>query len=239
VKELVEREWVLGQDEWSETIESLLNGQDEITLEELLSAVPEAEEDPELLESLMTELSGLGISIIESEGDEERESEMETVADDELDLNSIPADDLLSVYLAEMSQEPLLTHAEEIELAQAIELGRQARRTLEQTDYTPQEYQRLQALVDAGQAAREHLGRANTRLVVSIAKRYRGFGIPFTDLIQDGNVGLMRAVDRYDHRTGNRFSTYATWWIRQAVTRSLANHGRIIRIPVHKGGRMR
>jgi RNA polymerase primary sigma factor len=138
-----------------------------------------------------------------------------------------------------MSREPLLTHDDEIKLARQIELGRQAEKTLEETDYTAAEYARLQARVEAGQAAREHLSRANTRLVVSIAKRYRGYGIPFTDLIQDGNVGLMRAVDRYDHRTGNRFSTYATWWIRQAVTRSLANQGRVIRIPVHMGGRMR
>lgn len=93
--------------------------------------------------------------------------------------------------------------------------------------------------VEAGQAAREQLGCANTRLVVSIAKRYRGLGVSFPDLIQNGNVGLMRAVDRYDPDTGNRFSTYATWWIRQAVTRGLANHGRIIRIPVHTGGQIR
>jgi RNA polymerase primary sigma factor len=94
-------------------------------------------------------------------------------------------------------------------------------------------------LVEAGQAARERMGRANTRLVVSIAKRYRGGSVPFTDLIQNGNVGLMRAVDRYDHRTGYRFATYATWWIRQSVVRSLANHGRVIRIPVHTGDRIR
>jgi RNA polymerase primary sigma factor len=143
------------------------------------------------------------------------------------------------VYLAEMSQVPLLSHDEEKKLARQIESGRQAERALESTDYTAQEHHRLTDLVEAGQIAREHLGRANTRLVVSIAKRYRGYGVPFTDLIQDGNVGLMRAVDRYDHRTGNRFSTYATWWIRQAVTRSLANQGRVIRIPVHMGGRMR
>jgi RNA polymerase primary sigma factor len=155
------------------------------------------------------------------------------------ETESIPPDDLLSLYLAEMAREPLLTHEEEIELARRIELGRLAERTIRETDYTAQEYERLHAQVKAGQAARERLGRANTRLVVSIAKRYRGRGIPFPDLIQNGNVGLMRAVDRYDHRTGNRFSTYATWWIRQAIARAVANHGRIIRIPVHTGARMR
>ncbi len=148
-------------------------------------------------------------------------------------------DDLLSVYLAEMSQEPLLTFEQEVDLARQIEKGHKAHETLQEADCTLDESQQLQDLVEKGQAAREHLSRANTRLVISIAKRYRGYGIPFSDLIQNGNVGLMRAVDRYNHRSGNRFSTYATWWIRQAVTRSLANQGRVIRIPVHMGSRMR
>ena len=90
-----------------------------------------------------------------------------------------------------------------------------------------------------GQAAREHLGRANTRLVVSIAKRYMNQGLPFPDLIQEGNVGLMRAVDKYDYKRGNRFSTYATWWIRQAITRALAQKTRTIRIPLHMTERIR
>jgi RNA polymerase primary sigma factor len=154
-------------------------------------------------------------------------------------LEDIQADNLLSIYLAEQAQEPLLTFDQEINLAQQIEKGRQAQKTLQENTHTPTEHKQLQTKVKAGQHARERLGRANTRLVVSIAKRYRGYGVPFTDLIQNGNVGLMRAVDRYDHRSGNRFSTYATWWIRQAVTRSLANQGRVIRIPVHMGGRIR
>jgi RNA polymerase primary sigma factor len=167
-----------------------------------------------------------------------------TKADEEAEtqgikLQDVPAEDLLDVYLAEVSQEPLLTPDQEVKLAQQIELGRQAQKALEETDYTPEEYERLEALIKVGEEARAHLCRANTRLVISIAKRYRGYGIPFTDLIQDGNVGLMRAVDRYDHRTGNRFSTYATWWIRQAVTRALSNHRRLIRIPVHTGSRIR
>jgi RNA polymerase primary sigma factor len=154
-------------------------------------------------------------------------------------VTEVEKQDLLDVYLAELAREPLLTHEEEVSLAQQIETGRQAERALEESDYTAEEFVRLEARVEAGQDARARLSRANTRLVVSIAKRYRGFGIPFIDLIQNGNVGLMRAVDRYDHRTGYRFSTYATWWIRQAVTRSLSNHGRVIRIPVHTGARIR
>jgi RNA polymerase primary sigma factor len=96
----------------------------------------------------------------------------------------------------------------------------------------------MTAQIELGDAARAHLIRANTRLVVSVAKKYRGRGLPFLDLIQEGNVGLIKAVEKYDYRRGNRFSTYATWWIRQAVTRALANHGRTIRIPAHLGGRI-
>jgi RNA polymerase primary sigma factor len=157
----------------------------------------------------------------------------------EIDLDYVDPDDLLDVYLTEMALEPLLTFEEEVKLAEQIRDGRQAQRSIRGADYTTEEYERLQTRVEAGQAARERLSRANTRLVVSIAKRYRGYGLPFVDLIQDGNEGLMRAVDRYDPRGGYRFSTYATWWIRQAVTRALSNHRRVIRIPVHVDEQMR
>jgi RNA polymerase primary sigma factor len=233
---------LMDHDQVLDALESLVGDRDYVTYGELLSLLPEAEEHIELLETVMEELQDMGVSVVSSsdldEEEEEAPSGRETVVPLG-DLEDVPADDLLSVYLTQMSREPLLTHEEEIELANQIELGRQAERAIEETDYTAKEYGRLQAQVEAGQAARERLGRANTRLVVSIAKRYRGYGVPFPDLIQNGNVGLMRAVDRYDPDTGNRFSTYATWWIRQAVTRSLANQGRTIRIPVHTGGRMR
>jgi RNA polymerase primary sigma factor len=232
-----EREFVWSQEELATVLENLVDGRDEITHNELLTILPEAEDNDELLEALVFDLAAMGVSVVD-EQEEDASRDTEPVSQT-ADLEAIRPDDLLSVYLAEMSQESLLSHGEEIELAQEIELGQQAQKALEETDYNNEEFERLRAQVEAGQAARERLGRANTRLVVSIAKRYRGYGIPFTDLIQDGNVGLMRAVDRYDHRTGNRFSTYATWWIRQAVTRSLANQGRVIRIPVHMGGRMR
>ncbi len=233
-------EWVLesvDREEWAEIVSNLVEGRDYITYDELLTLLPEVEERMDLLEALLDELANMGIAVLDPEEvDEPQENES---SNQPVDLDNIQPEDLLSVYLAEMSQEPLLTFDEEVTLAQQIEKGRQAQQALRTTDYTAEEYARLQAQVEAGQAARERLGRANTRLVVSIAKRYRGYGIPFPDLIQNGNVGLMRAVDRYNHRTGNRFSTYATWWIRQAVTRSLANQGRVIRIPVHMGGRMR
>lgn len=217
-------------------IENHINERNEISIDDLTVLLPEVETNPQRLESLFHNLSSVGVSVIAPDANAIGKSEPSRGT---TDLTEYEPDDLLSVYLAEMSQEPLLTHNDEVELAQQIELGKQAEEALEDTDYTAEEISRLQTQAEIGQAAREHLGRANTRLVVSIAKRYRGYGIPFPDLIQDGNVGLMRAVDRFDHRTGNRFSTYATWWIRQAVTRSLANQGRVIRIPVHMGGRMR
>jgi RNA polymerase primary sigma factor len=236
------KRWILAspdEEELAEIIANVVNGQAKITYAELLSLAPEIENEAESLASLLEHLDQLGISVVV--GDEEGEDEETQKSQESLlrDLASVPVEDLLDVYLAEVSQEQLLTHEEEIALAKQIEMGHLAQEALEETDYNAKEYRRLQALAEAGQAAREHLGSANTRLVISIAKRYRGYGIPFTDLIQDGNVGLMRAVDNYDHRTGNRFSTYATWWIRQAVTRSLSNHGRVIRIPVHTGDRIR
>ncbi len=124
----------------------------------------------------------------------------------------------LDLYLDEMSAEPLLTKQQEIELAQTIEAGVNSEDPL---------------IIEAGEAARDHLIRANTRLVVSIAKKFRNRGLPFLDLIQEGNLGLMRATEKYDHTLGYRFSTYATYWIFQAVQRAVTNKGRTIRLPVH------
>ena len=121
----------------------------------------------------------------------------------------------------------------------SIEARRETPEPLAAVDPESDLAERLRQIVADGQLAREHLGRANTRLVVSIAKRYMGQGLPFPDLIQEGNVGLMRAVDKYDYKRGNRFSTYATWWIRQAITRALAQKTRTIRIPLHMTERIR
>jgi RNA polymerase primary sigma factor len=236
------QEWTMvleNLDEWSEVLANIVSEQETISSEELVTLMPEIGENEELLEAIQEYLELSGVGVQNPENGNGNGAKARTPAEGARDVASIPTEDLLDVYLADVSQEQLLTHEDEIALAQQIEMGRLAEEALREGDYNNKEYRRLQALVEAGQAAREHLGSANTRLVISIAKRYRGYGIPFPDLIQDGNVGLMRAVDHYDHRTGNRFSTYATWWIRQAVTRSLANHGRVIRIPVHTGARMR
>ena len=156
------------------------------------------------------------------------------------DLSNVPIDDSVGLYFREMGQQQLLSAEEEVQLAKEIEAGRAAERHRYEVgpNLTLDEDDRLVIVEEIGEAARAHLIRANTRLVVSIAKKYRGRGLQFLDLIQEGNVGLMKAVEKYDYRRGNRFSTYATWWIRQAVTRALANHGRTIRIPAHLGGRI-
>lgn len=153
------------------------------------------------------------------------------------DLSTVPIDDSVGLYFREMGQQNLLSADEEVDLAMKIEAGRFYEQK-DMAEFSFFEKSDSQRVLDMGNAARAHLIRANTRLVVSIAKKYRGRGLQFLDLIQEGNVGLMKAVEKYDYRRGNRFSTYATWWIRQAVTRALANHGRTIRIPAHLGGRI-
>ena len=149
--------------------------------------------------------------------------------------------DPVGLYLREMSRVPLLDTEQEVALAKAIEKGNKASRKLVKLNgSTPKEEKIvLQQLIEDGTLARDHLIQANTRLVVSIAKKYLGRGVPFLDLIQEGNLGLMKAVNKYDYRRGFRFSTYATWWIRQTITRSIADQGRTIRVPVHMIDRIR
>jgi RNA polymerase primary sigma factor len=141
--------------------------------------------------------------------------------------------DAIQAYMTEIGRVPLLTFAEEVELAERIARGVAASQRLQREQLTPQLQAALQADVDRGQAARQHLTQANLRLVVSIAKKYVGRGLALMDLVQEGNIGLMRAVEKFDRTRGNRFSTYATWWIRQAVSRALAERSRTIRLPVH------
>ncbi len=163
-----------------------------------------------------------------------------SAGDAQFDLSEISSDDTISLYLKEMARVPLLTADEEVSLSRAYEQGQFAMQALEKgTDLTEDDKDRLAILVEEGEEARAHLIRANTRLVVSIAKRYLGQGVPFLDLIQEGNLGLIKAVEKFDYHRGHRFSTYATWWIRQAITRALADQGRVIRLPVHLSDRIR
>jgi RNA polymerase primary sigma factor len=142
-------------------------------------------------------------------------------------------DDVLRMYLREAAQIPLLTAAEEVELARRIELCRRAYQELGRGSVTAARERELRHIIREGEIAREHLIRANARLVVSVAKRYVGRGLPFTDLIQEGNIGLMRAIRNFDYKRGFKFSTYATWWIRQAISRAMADQSRTIRLPAY------
>jgi RNA polymerase nonessential primary-like sigma factor len=153
--------------------------------------------------------------------------------DGDLDAQS-PAADLVRVYLNGIGKTALLNAADEVELAKRIEAGLYAKHLLETRKRLGENRKRdLAAVVRDGEAARSHLLEANLRLVVSLAKRYTGRGMPLLDLIQEGNLGLIRAMEKFDYAKGFKFSTYATWWIRQAITRGMADQSRTIRLPVH------
>ena len=162
------------------------------------------------------------------DGDPEHESE------DTVDLKGEAGFNSVALYLQEISRTPLLTAADEVRLAMAMEQGHYASaRLAANPDLAPAERARLRGDIARGEAARWRLTEANLRLVVSVAKKYVGRGMPLLDLIQEGNFGLMRAVEKFDYHRGYKFSTYATWWVRQAVTRAIADQARTIRLPVH------
>jgi RNA polymerase primary sigma factor len=141
-------------------------------------------------------------------------------------------EDSVAVYLRDIGAIPLLSAAEEVELAKRIEAGKRAAKDLELAS-SEGERALLSAEAESGERARRRMIESNLRLVVSIARRYSGRGMPLSDLIEEGNLGLMRATEKFDYHKGYRFSTYATWWIRQAVTRALASQSRVVRLPVH------
>ena len=239
-----------------EVITTLLNDGLELgylTYDQILETLPDIEDNLPLLESLLEEAQAVGVTVYETEEDALAGTREEAAPQPDarayysrphaaplFDLSNVPIDDSVGLYFREMGQQGLLSATEEVDLAMEIEAGQEAEERIEiKTAEMPlDDLDKLMVTRDVGDAARALLIRANTRLVVSIAKKYRGRGLQFLDLIQEGNVGLMKAVEKYDYRRGNRFSTYATWWIRQAVTRALANHGRTIRIPAHLGGRI-
>ncbi|NLO82689.1 MAG: RNA polymerase sigma factor RpoD [Clostridiales bacterium] len=175
-----------------------------LTYKEIMDVLEEVELEPEQIERIYDTLESLGIDVLDDTAVEEAS------ADTDLDLSvpeGVSIDDPVRMYLKEIGKVPLLTAEEEIELAKRMEQG--------------------------DEEAKRKLAEANLRLVVSIAKRYVGRGMLFLDLIQEGNLGLIKAVEKFDYRKGYKFSTYATWWIRQAITRAIADQARTIRIPVH------
>ena len=219
-----------------------------LTVEDVLEFFPEAEKNLPQLEDLLMYLYNEGIEIISEDNEETGEAEQEKQKEEEqeieveekvFDLSGISSDDSISLYLKEMASVPLLRAEEEVQLAKQLERGRIAQHRLERDRHTAEEREQYLRTIQIGNMARAHLIKANTRLVVSIAKRYMGQGVPFLDLIQEGNLGLMKAVEKFDYRRGCKFSTYATWWIRQSITRALAEQGRIIRLPSHVGDRIR
>ena len=215
-----------------------------LTPDDILDAFPEAEENLDQLEDLFAYIQDAGIEIYDDKAEVENAKIAEGVKGDGqgesvLDLTAISSDDTIGLYLKEMASVPLLSTEEEIRLAKLLEKGREAQRRLARNGNDEKERAALERAIEEGKKAREHLIKANTRLVVSIAKKYMGRGVPFLDLIQEGNLGLIKAVEKFDYRRGYRFSTYATWWIRQTITRAIADQGRTIRVPVHMSDRIR
>jgi RNA polymerase primary sigma factor len=223
-----------------------------VTYDDILAVFPQVEENIEELDALAEagieagapeEQAGGGVK---EPGQAHAAANREVCADDadgsgrppfrqgQHLFDAIAMDDLIALYFRDIRQVPLLTAEEEITLARRMEAGQIAQEELNRDSRNPQEQVELRKVVQDGLAAREHLIRANSRLVISVAKKYVDRGVPFLDLIQEGNIGLMHTTDKFDYRLGHKFSTYATWWIRQAVVRAVANQGRTIRLPVYK-----
>ena len=227
-----------------------------ISMEEIVTIFPESEEDSAILDEALASLLESGVEIVEKSSNDAIDSDESvdplTGKNDPFTVeikkikrkqrlskdsaSAMDVDDTIGLYLKEVGRVPLLTKDEEVWLAKRMEKAVNAEEELESGKrIIPTRKAKLKDLIDDGMAAREHLVTANSRLVISVAKKYIGRGVPFLDLIQEGNIGLLRAAKKFDYHRGHKFSTYATWWIRQAVTRAIADQGRTIRVPVHMG----
>jgi len=257
VKSVLEEEIVQEPEEDIESLEDHLSGEEYllalgdtqgyVTYDDIQHVFPDAEDDVSRLDEALSHLIEAGITIGKPDSEVEpgvspggvsvKAAEEIAEEQEEEDIyRTIEIDDTIGLYLREIGKVPLLTGEEEVELAKRIERGKKAQSRLSSGRYTSEERrQELERLVEDGIEAREHLIRANSRLVISVAKKYIGRGVPFLDLIQEGNIGLIRAANKFDYKRGHKFSTYATWWIRQAVTRAIADQSRTIRVPVHMG----
>lgn len=250
-----------------------------ITFDDILAALPDVEQDVELLDKIMDELLDANVDVLRGDDPrtddyEEFEEDEEELEDDGADIEeeeeeeenpyattratlarlteitedagyqaALDTDDVVGLYLKEAGRVPLLTAEEEVALAKRMEAAVWARQKMKEiedaNDELPwSEEQSMREVIVDGDEAQEHLIRANARLVISVAKKYIGRGVPFLDLIQEGNIGLIRATNKFEYQRGHKFSTYATWWIRQAVSRAVADQGRTIRVPVHMGDQL-
>ncbi len=222
-----------------------------VTFSNILNYIPDAKKDVTSLEKAFASLLKEDIPYLEEDDEEEIESifsedggngkpEVEDDLDEELEnrLSTIDTNDLIELYFKEAASIPLLSKDEEKELSKRIERGRLARKEMARGNVADDRRANLHQMIEDEWTALDHLITANSRLVISVAKKYMGRGVPFLDLIQEGNIGLMRAAKKFDYLRGYKFSTYATWWIRQAVTRAIADQGRTIRVPVHMGDKI-
>ena len=222
-----------------ELVETGKRNGNKLTAREINDAIEEKGIELEDVDKLYELLERNGIEIVD---EPDPDADSFTLTEDSVDqfesalsAEGVAIDDPVKVYLKEIGRVPLLTSEEEIQLAKDILLGSEAAASLKEggDSLDADTAAELKKAVAAGDKAKRRLSEANLRLVVSIAKRYVGRGMQFLDLIQEGNLGLIKAVDNFDHTKGFKFSTYATWWIRQAITRAIADQARTIRIPVH------
>ena len=214
-----------------------------MTYDEIITKLSTTDIDPDQFDTVLETLEAMGVEVIRDANSAEGPQTPEAAPEiDDIDLSmpeGISIDDPVRMYLKEIGKVPLLSADEEINIAMHMEKGDEAKQMLESginadgKPLTDEEKKQCQAAIDDGTQAKRLLAEANLRLVVSIAKRYVGRGMLFLDLIQEGNLGLIKAVEKFDYRKGYKFSTYATWWIRQAITRAIADQARTIRIPVH------
>ncbi|MEJ2598151.1 MAG: sigma-70 family RNA polymerase sigma factor [Anaerolineales bacterium] len=248
------RSLIRDEENFEEVLEHLIEvGQQKgsITIEDVLKVVPGLDDDPGELDGIVHAIEAAGITFesqsnqVEDGASEEVEQEAEETPVDQIlnasrktaasSIEELETGDMIGMYLREASRVPLLSADQEIELASSVEIGRAAQQELAQGNATASRMEDLQRMIEQGWSARDHLVRANARLVISVAKKYMNRGLPFLDLIQEGNIGLMRSIKKYDYHRGYKFSTYATWWIRQAITRAISDHSRTIRLPAYIG----
>jgi len=240
----------VNQEEALERLIKLGRKQGFVSIDNVLQMVPGEQRQSEQLEEIFEALLSAGIPLVEDEDtsdpqdeveiDDEVEYEREELTAKEKDDTFAEAEtgDLVRLYFNEAASVPLLKADEEVTLAKAMERGNKARAKLAEKSLSAAKRTQLLRDVQEGWDARQHIIVANSRLVISIAKKNMNRGLPLIDLIQEGNIGLMRAAKKFDYHRGFKFSTYATWWIRQAITRAISNKSRTIRIPAHMGDKI-